>query len=617
MFFETLLLCPLCVVNEHLGHFQIFYSECSSDRRSSRASSLSPSFSQGTPPEMRTRPKRKNIIKNIQPHTFKRPSSFNLKEAEAAALSAKTPKDVTLVGYRKTMASPNVHSRVIENSLELGTLSPASSSDQSSNLRNMSNSVSLPLLERSDWSRNSDGTLPEYMQVARRSLRAKKRQRNNKLITVDFGGSDPDISFGKGAEDSEPRRLKRAHTDPARRSKEVRKIYTPSSCNPDQSESSINAGTHTTAIGVQEAVAMTTATSESSNHGKTAGSDVDVKQKLEQDSSMAKKQLNFQDELYKNLSDCLTKALGDAELHDSDKSDDETCVQNGFDECLEGSGVQGNDTEREQRQLSPARNNHSTPAKHGNRSSVSDNNGQSSDRQQAGLTVRDILKNNMLQLTSHDEKSGRDSGLLVLNGSLSSLGSEGKPEEDQSVSRIAVTKESETVSDTGDLSYTSKLSDDQAASSSRECSAGTRDSGVVLVGSQSDLASKSSSTVEIITDKDTDSERDGEQVTVIELLREEYKRNSVVGQELNQSISEFSDSGVSGVSVSVKTHKASSDSNILQSVETSNVSDSYLDVKKHNDVMSTSASFPDISKLAQSPKDSPRLVNKVGHSTVK
>lgn len=596
------------MVNEHLAIF-IFFSECSSDRRSSRASSLSPSFSQGTSPEMRTRPKRKNIIKNIQPHTFKRPSSFNLKEAEAAALSAKTPKDVTLVGYRKTMASPNVHSRVIENSLELGTLSPASSSDQSSNLRNMSNSVSLPLLERSDWSRNSDGTLPEYMQVARRSLRAKKRQRNNKLITVDFGGSDPDISVGKGAEDSEPRRLKRAHTDPARRSKEVRKSDTPSSCNPDQSESRVNAGTHATATGVQEAAAMTTATSESSNHGKTARSDIDVKQKVEQDSSTAKKQLNFQDELYKNLSDCLTKALGDAELHDSDKSDDETCVQNGFDECLEGSGVQGNDTESAQRRSSPARSNHSTPAKH-----VGDNSGQSSDRQQAGLTVRDILKNNMLQLTSHDEKSGRDSGLLVLNGSLSSLGSEDKPEEDQHVSRIAVTKESETVSDTGDLSNTSKLS---AAGSSRECSAGTRDSGVVLVGSQSDLASKSSSTIEIITDKDTDSEREGEQVTVIELLREEYKRNSVVGQELNQSISEFSDSGVSGVSVAVKTHKASSDSNILQSVETSNGSDNYLDVKKHNDVMSTSASFPDISKLAQSPKDSPRLVNKVGHSTVK
>ena len=520
-------------------------------------------------------------------------------------MSGKTPKDVTLVGYRKTVASPNVHSRVIENSTQLGTLSPASSTELSSNLRNMSSSVSLPLIERSDWSRNSDGTLPEYMQVARRSLRQKKRHKHQKLITVDFGGSDPDVSTEKEGEEEVPRRLKRAFTDPARHSAKLSDDLKLTNVGTKQSDHGSKIIADTDADSAKdESIVSETSLNKASDSVSAASSGL----LQEDDSSSVKKQLNFQEELHRNLSDCLTKTLGGMELHDSDKSDDETCVQNGFDEYLEGDNGQPSESEDTV---------HSTTSKSLEQTEMKMEEEIDSHIQHSGnLTVRDILKNNMLQLTSSgDQKS--ENGNAHINGSQSALGNGNKTK--SSSGEMDAKKDFEQMINWKGGSPSSSRSimvmPKREQSILSESSASTRDSGIVVTGSQLDIASKAGSTVEIVTDSER---RYGpEHVTVIELLKEEYKRNSVViGTELNQSLSEFSVTRVSGMPV--KTHKASSDSNILQSVEVySRIPGNNLDVKKPNDVMSTSASFPELSKLSLPAMNSPKLVNKVGHKTVK
>lgn len=543
---------------------------------------------------MRHKPKR-NFIKNIRPDTFKRPSSFNLKDAEEAASSSRTPKDVVLVGYRKTVASPNVHSRVIENELELGTFSPMSSGI-SQVPSSISNSVSLPVLDRSEWSRNSDGTMPEYMQVARRSLRAKKRQRNkkSKLITVDFvGGSDPDVSIDENSEDIEvPQRLKRALTDPIRHSNSVRNR----TLNPENEKSPDNDLVDKTCV--NDLLDKTGVNGDKISHEPQ----IEEKEEVKQDGKgTAKKQLDFQDDMYKNLSYCLTQALGDDGLHDSDKSDDETCIQNGYDEFVEEKLRTKEDHHISVEDFAKAESEHEGQTLDSEKNNEYPAEEESSIiGQQSNLTVRDILKNNVLQLTSPGARSDKDQeedSRVILNGDpnahLDIL----------SISEVNIDRSNKSTSHGGSRQSvaTAEL-------------AGTTDSGLALTGSHSTLASKDSSTVEIISEHDQISDNDAE-ITVIELLREEYKRTpAVTGHDLNKSISDFSDSGVSVMSH--RNHKASSDSNLLQSVETLQTVDT-LDVGKSPDVMVTSASFPDITKLAETPKELPKLVDKVGHSTVK
>ncbi|XP_060562214.1 protein FAM135B-like [Ruditapes philippinarum] len=571
----------------------IYFDQASNsddNKRSSRASSISPNFTQKHSPEIRHKQKR-NFIKNIRPDTFKRPSSFNLKEAEEAAAKSRGPKDVTLVGYRKTVASPNVHSRMIEDETNLGTFSPLTSTSYTPQVPgSMSNSVSLPTLERAEWSRNSDGTLPEYMKVARRSLR-KQRKKKSSLITVDFvGGSDPEMSIDEeNSEESEvPRRLKRALTDPVRHSS-VR-----STSNETGADSNI--ASDDTADG----------NSKTSIHKDIVESHLARKEKEntnEQD--LVKKQLDFKDEMHRNLSYCLTQALGEDGLHDSDKSDDETCIQNGYDEFLEEELRQrarhSGHSHYEDSINSDNNHDSDTVERKGDNSESADENVHSSGHQ--GLTVRDILKNNVLQLTSPGARSdteNRGDSQVMLNGDADSH------LDILSISEVNITKDSAR-SEEGSIGGTSRQSVARAELT------GTADSGVVMTGSQTTLTSKNSSTVEIVSEHDHSFENEAE-VTVIELLREEYKKTPIItGPDLDKSISDFSDSGVSVMSH--KNHKASSDSNLLQSVETLDISDG-MDTKKTPDVMVTSASFPDITKLSEAVKDRPKLVDKVGHSTV-
>lgn len=562
------------------------------DKRISRANSLSPSFTQKHSPEMRQKPKR-NFIKNIRPDTFKRPSSFNLKDAETAAANAR--KDVILVGYRKTVASPNVHSRVIENELELGTFSPMSASSFSPQVPiSMSNSVSLPVLARSEWGRNSDGTLPEYMQVARRSLRAKKKHKKSSIITVDFlGGSDPDISLEESSEENElPRRLKRAFTDPVRFSSKVRNKH--SEADEDNSVTNVK--------GEETCINSDIGGTESANSQSISRDNVkhDEPDKL-------KKHLDFQEDMYKNLSYCLTQAIGDEELHDSDKSDDETFIQNGYDEFLEeeltSRTQQATDDGHTSSQINCQDCTSNTPPDRVTNKPNSNTTGVSLPEQQSGLTVRDILKLNALQLTAPGATGKTDNPTNSRPGLTHNT--------DFQVSMNGDTDAQLDVL-SGSKVNVAMGSNSNGHSISRPNLTGSTDSGVT--GSQSTLASKDSSVIEITLEHDQCSDNDAE-VTVIELLREEYKRNPEIrGPDFETSISDFSDSGVS--IMSHKNFKASSESNLLQSVDTLRVTDTSKDAKSP-DLMVTSASFPDITKISEAAKDGPKLVDRVGRSTVK
>ncbi|XP_012939760.1 protein FAM135A isoform X1 [Aplysia californica] len=91
-----------------------------------RSSSNSSSSVASGSPHMRKRSSKKKFIKNIRPEGFKRPSSYYCSEAEAAGAKAdgqaKPPIGVTLIGYRKIPIPDTVPSGAVQ----LGTFSPDS-----------------------------------------------------------------------------------------------------------------------------------------------------------------------------------------------------------------------------------------------------------------------------------------------------------------------------------------------------------------------------------------------------------------------------------------------------------------------------------------------------------
>lgn len=561
--------------------------------RSSRSGSTSPSFSQtSSSPGQRAKSKR-NFIKNIKPDTFKRPSSYSCTDAEIA--SAKNNKGVELVGYRKMVSTPDAHSRDKRNSrfVELGTLSPLQSS---TNLKSdtqvpdsvLASSVSMPaLFNRSGWGRNSDGTLPEYREVARRSLRAKKRHAKSSVISVDFGGSDPALRAEKRDHSGSRRRLKRAFTDPVRHSDNLELA---SNSNENSQESTLKKDSVTN-IEVQSEPLRDT-----EKDNRTDGT---RRAETEQDASTgAKKELDFREELYQNLSKCLTEALGDdGQLNDSDKSDDDRCIQNGYDEFLETdiNPVRNVDNEDEIKDSNTNENanvDRNLELKDEKVSAMASK-GDTANAEKvpasalkSGLTVRDLLKNN-------DLKIGPKLGQSDL------------------ASRQSVDSTSTANTDSGiDVSSVSGVSvkDDQT------------DSAVSLRDSGNASAKENKSEIKIICDTDIDSKNISNRVTVSEFLREEY-RKSVTSDIIRQSEALANpenlqntdiDSDVDSSepsSVPMKNNfRASSESNLLQSTS--------LEVKKVGDVMVSSASFPELSKLTEVVKEQPKLVDKVGHSTV-
>ena len=571
------------------------FSDVTDNARSSRSGSASPSFSQtSSSPGQRAKSKR-NFIKNIKPDTFKRPSSYSCTDAEIA--SAKNSKGVELVGYRKMVATPDSHSRDKRNSrfVELGTLSPLQSS---TNLKSdtqvpdsvLASSVSMPVLfNRSGWGRNSDGTLPEYREVARRSLRAKKRHTKSSVISVDFGGSDPALRVEKRDHSGSRRRLKRAFTDPVRHSDNLEST---SNSNENSQESTLKKDSNVTSIELQSEPLK-----DSKKDNRTDGT---RRPETGKDASTgAKKELDFRQELYQNLSKCLTEALGDdGQLNDSDKSDDDRCIQNGYDEFLETDinpvrnvdnedeikNSNTNDNANVDRNLEIKEDKVSAVASKGD-IAIAEKVPASASK--SGLTVRDILKNN-------DLKVGPKLGQSDIS-SRQSIDSTSTANTDSGIDVLSVSGVS--------------VKDDQTDSA-----VSLRDSGNV---STKEIKSE----IKIICDTEMDSKNVGHRVTVSEFLREEY-RKSVTADIIRQSENLANpenlqntdiDSDVESSepsSVSMKNNfRASSESNLLQSTS--------LEVKKVGDIMVSSASFPELSKLTDVVKEQPKLVDKVGHSTVR
>ena len=114
---------------------------------------------------------KKNFIKNIKPEAFKRPSSYSCSEVEkleiqktVGKLKSKDEKGVTLIGYSK-VPKPNLDpSRAVL----LGTLSPTRSEPGE---KERPQSTAYPLrpaasmssvLARTCWSRGSSASLPEF-----------------------------------------------------------------------------------------------------------------------------------------------------------------------------------------------------------------------------------------------------------------------------------------------------------------------------------------------------------------------------------------------------------------------------------------------------------------------
>ena len=477
-----------------------------------------------------------------------------------------------LVGYRKKVATPDARSRVVNSNLvELGTLSPLQSStnlkaDSETSDAMLASSVSMPtLFERSCWNRNSDSTLPAYREVARRSLRAKKRNAKSSIIHVDFGGSDPSLRSEETDHTGNRRRLKRAFTDPVRHSDNLDLLS-----NERNQESAIRKDNET-----------------SSNPNLDSKSANKRNTECEPDrTSGAKKELNFQQELYENLSKCLTEALTDGgDLNDSDKSDNDSCIQNGYDEFL---GKDMDSCEKVTPSEEDRNDNMNANVEKKGESGTTTNTGSSVNRisvspqkgpspsttpRKSGLTVRDVLRNSDLKIgpagrtdllsrqsTDSNSTVNTDSGIDVL-----------------SVSGVSVKDE---------------LSDPS--------SPGLKDI---------------KNDIKIICDTVVNSKSLHDRVTVSEFLREEYRKSSAVdimvqsGKQGNLNKETSVDSEIKPPEVAKTNYRASSESNLLQST--------MLEVKKNSDVMVSSASFPELSKLSETVKEPPKLVNKVGHSTVR
>ncbi|KAJ8306008.1 hypothetical protein KUTeg_016553 [Tegillarca granosa] len=165
------------------------------------------------------------------------------------------------------------------------------------------------------------------------------------------------------------------------------------------------------------------------------------------------------------------------------------------------------------------------------------------------------------------------------------------------------------LNDSGSGSHSSNTSNeiDVLKKSTEDCAAGgstpslSKDSGIITQGSDS-------------SDNGFD-----ERLTVIEFLKEEFQKNP---KSVCSLISDDScDISALATSSSLVQHRASSDTNILKSIDSSSssgsvqtlVSDSLTQNTMSRSVMS-SFSYPELSKYAL--EDRPKLVTQIGHSTL-
>lgn len=114
----------------------------------------------------------------------------------------------------------------------------------------------------------------------------------------------------------------------------------------------------------------------------------------------------------------------------------------------------------------------------------------------------------------------------------------------------------------------------------------------------------------IITQDSDDSDHEHDKITVAEFLRNEYIRLKQVSDKTNSS-TDRSDQTSSDTTLSLSQHRASSDSNIIKSLESSTSSVQITE----NKGVHPSKSFPEL--LSHAHNDAPRLVSQIGHATLR
>ncbi|KAL3869417.1 hypothetical protein ACJMK2_042101 [Sinanodonta woodiana] len=492
-------------------------------------------------PSSQMKPK-KNFIKNIKPDSFKRPS-YSCVEAES---QKNNPKDVVLVGYRQKMSRIEVNPTKNLRLIELGTLSPCQSATDKE----------VPSVGR----RRSTESLPEYVKVARRSLREKKRHNKSSIITADFGGSDPNFRAVKVLDHGPRGKFQRSNTDPisslpvSTRDKEgVKSLH---------SETSMLSGSKDC--------------SNSKDSTSTGLPNVTIRN-METDSF--KKHLDFEDGLIRSLSDTLEDDDNDDDDDDDDHSDDDNNVQNGYDEFFEDSfGKNSSDA------LSPS----------SGRSSSSDlvptvDVGKVT-RTKHVLTVADIVTKSDIDIKLFSTSKSNESDLV----------------------QFSETKESTEIT-TGSLFSQVDTDLNKHIRKEKSGSIPNLQAPTPVTGSQASLSKDSG----IITHgSDDQSDSDQEEVTVIQLLKEEYqKSNQQRMDDTDSFVTEDSSLHNSGITLASHSYyKASSDSNILKSVDDQHVQSDQR-VSRSSEVISSSSSFPDLTKCTVS-SPSKLVSDQVCHSTV-
>ncbi|KAK3600457.1 hypothetical protein CHS0354_037864 [Potamilus streckersoni] len=484
-------------------------------------------------PSSQMKPK-KNFIKNIKPDSFKRPS-YSCVEAES---HKSHPNDVVLVGYRQKMSRIEVNPTTNLRLIELGTLSPCLSSTDNE----------VPSVGR----RRSTESLPEYVKVARRSLRDKKRSAKSSIIMADFGGSDPDFRAVRVLEHKPHGKFQRSNTDPI-------SSLPVSTCDKEGVKS------------LPTRMSTLSGSNDFNNAKDKTSTGLSNSSPKKMESSSIKKHLDFEDGVYTNLNKCLSDVLGDDD-DDDDHSDDESNVQNGYDAFFEDSfGKNSSDV------LSP-----------------SDEQSPNSDlvltvdvgktKRTKGLTVADIVAKHDIDIKFSASKSN---------------GSDSVP---FSMTKESAGNNSGLLFSQVDTELNKHLRRDKSGSSPN------LQAPTPVTGS---LASLSKDSGIITHGSDDQFESDQEEVTVIQLLKEEYQKSS---QRMDDTDSMLHNSGITKLVVSHSYYKASSDSNILKSVDYQNVQSDQR-VSRSSEVIASSSSFPDLTKCTVS-SPSKLVSDQVCHSTV-
>ncbi|GFR99751.1 protein FAM135A [Elysia marginata] len=570
----------------------------------------------GTRKRSSGRGNKKKFIKNIKREGFKRPSSYYCSDVEAAQAGQPIeppPTGATLIGYRKNQEPQFVPSEIVN----LGTLSPDTEDPYSQLSMQLNKSLSprSSILPTACMNRGSTESLPSLYETPG-------------PVTPDFttaanGNHKPTIPSTSPPVISTPQRSQGTPTDTVPQSSVVvspgpsialvtnlppadsKPPPVPTSPPPslNNSVSSLNSKEINSGDGSSEGKSGLT-----EQHSRNSKTTVGDKGAGDFNSCST---LSEND--YETLACDISKALGEKEpsassiltaigsSNNDDFSDDDTNVANGFDDVLDtyhkDFGVSENTSSTNDKPPAAPSSIDTAPA-----SSQS-----SSDPSGLGSSVS-------ITSTASSEKPFTSNSTVDLKND-SALGSDISSQEEASSSSSPHKAPSSSldVSVAGTPIPSSSL----PAISSTSFTDSETSSPTVLKASSSVAATASSSSTPTKTSYNDPRHR----VTVIELLKEEYRR-SLPADTSDSNTADLSSVHLSAYKDGFSGHRASSDSDILKNCDEGEVDSRSLALKrsgvdsgeKKRAALSSSSSYPELSHMVKG--EHPRLVSVVGHTTV-